>query len=142
MTPYEQLLDELARELPTLERKIFDALRAHPEGLRRAQLVAIAYGEMVRAGAPANNSTKDRKVRKAMRTRMIPIISSSGQAGYRLDVSRDARERMLADLRSRRDKLTDLINRAAKFYSLPERLPVEEIAQQPPLFERPRMGLP
>ena len=130
---YEELLKELAAELPEIERKVFDALKRNPKGLKREQLVAIVYGGTVRAGSLLNNSSTDRKVRKAiesLRGRMVPIVSSSGQAGYRLDTSREARERMLADLISRRDKLTDLINRAAKFYSLPESVPSFERVEQ------------
>jgi hypothetical protein len=120
---YEELLEELTHELPEIERKVFDALKRNRDGLKREQLVAIVYGGTVKAGSILNNSTKDRKVRKAiesLRSRMVPIVSSSGQAGYRLDTSRQARERMLADLISRRDKLSELISRAAKFYEMPE----------------------
>jgi len=137
---YEEILNELADELPEIERKIFDALKRNRGGLNRAQLVAIAYGETVKAGAPVNNSTKDRKVRKAiesLRMRLVPIVSSSGQAGYRLDTSADARRRMLAELVSRRDKIDALIRRAAKFYELPNALPPVEHAEQSRLFELP-----
>jgi hypothetical protein len=141
---YENMLAELAEELPAIERKVFDALKRNPQGLKREQLVAIVFGAPVKAGALVNNDTKDRKVRKAiesLRSRLVPIVSSSAQAGYRLDTSRDGRARMLADLISRRDKLSDLISRAAKFYELPEQVPVAEQASQSSLFEQWR-GLP
>jgi hypothetical protein len=102
------------------------------------------FGGSVKAGALLNNDTKDRKVRKAieaLRGRLVPIVSSSGQAGYRLDTSTEARGRMLADLVSRRDKLTDLIARAAKFYQVPDKLPPADNATQVALFDM-RRGLP
>lgn len=131
---YEQILKELsAGELSEIERKVFDALKAHPKGLNRQQLVAIVFGEMTKAGSVNNNNTKDRKVRKAietLRARLVPIVSSSGRAGYRLDVSREAREKMIADLRRKRASLDDLIARAAKFYSTPETYTAPETATQ------------
>ena len=134
MNSYDQILSELAAgELPVIERKVFDALKAHPEGLLRPQLVAIVFEETVKAGGPSNNNTKDRKVRRAiesLRERMVPIVSSSGRAGYRLDTSMDGRRRMLADLIKRRDSLSDLISRAAKFYSTPDHFPEPQIYQQ------------
>jgi hypothetical protein len=131
---YEKLLDELAAgELTVIERKVFDALKKHPEGLRRQQLIAIVFGETVRAWERDNNSADDRKVRKAiesLRSRLVPIISTSGRAGYRLDVSKEARDRMLADLRSRRAKLDALIERTAKFYALPDQYVAPVLARQ------------
>lgn len=137
---YEELLSELVIELPEIERKVFNALKRNPAGLKREQLVAIVFGAAVKAGTLLNNDPKDRKVRKAiesLRGRMVPIVSSSGQAGYRLDTSREARERMLADLISRRDHLTALISLAAKFYEMPNSLPPIEHAEQSRLFELP-----
>ena len=131
---YERLLAELAAgELTAIERKVFDALKAHPGGLKRPQLVAMVFGEIVSAKGLTNNNTKDRKVRAAiasLRARMVPIVSSSGKAGYRLDTSAEARRQMLADLVHRRDSLTDLINRAAKFYAVPDAYPPAQSAYQ------------
>jgi hypothetical protein len=126
-------LEGLEKDLPEIERKIFSALQRNPGGLKRGQLVAIAYGENVKAGATNNNNSKDRAVRLAissLRMRMVPIVSSSKGAGYRLDTSKESRDRMLADLISRRNKLNDLIERAAKFYSAPSSMPERETAKQ------------
>lgn len=132
---YDLLLAELANgELGEVEQKVYEALKRNPGGLLRAQLVAIVFGESVRAGSLTNNNTKDRKVRKAiegLRARLIPIVSSSGKAGYKLDTSKEARDRMLADLRSRRAHLDDLIERATKFYSMPGKYyPAEKATQE------------
>ena len=65
-----------------------------------------------------------------LRERMVPIVSSSSAAGYRLDTSRDAMRSMVNDLVSRRNKLTDLINRMSKIYQVPVEFPTPEIAKQ------------
>jgi hypothetical protein len=132
---YDNLLAELnAGELTIIERRVFDALKSFPVGLRRQQLVAIVFNELTPAGGMNNNNTKDRKVRKAiesLRGRLVPIVSSSGEAGYRLDISEDGRRAMVRELISRRNKLNDLIARAAKFYSLPaEYIAPQAVEQQ------------
>lgn len=142
---YDEILNALANELPEIEKKIFDALKRHPSGVKREQLIAIVFGVQVRAGTLLNNNTRDRRIRIAisrLRKRMVPIISSSSEAGYRLDTSRAAREKMVADLVSRRNELNELILRACKFYEIPEQMPVAEAVKQPPLFEGPWKGVP
>jgi hypothetical protein len=135
---YELILEEMeAGELTRIERKVFDALRTHPAGLRREQLVAIVYGQSVRAGGLKNNSTFDRKVRLAiasLRARLVPILSSSGQAGYRMDTSEESRRKMVRELLSRRAHLDELIARATKFYGLPAEMPAREVAAQEALL--------
>jgi hypothetical protein len=133
---YDILLAELANELTEIERKIFNALKANPQGLTRPQLVAIVFHEMTR-NVIVNTNTRDRKVRKAiesLRGRLVPIVSNSGQAGYRLDTSEDARQKMLADLRSRRARLDEQIGRVEKFYSIPDVYQPAEHAQQESMF--------
>lgn len=133
---YERMLIELAGELTEMERRVFDALKANPAGLTRPQLVAIVYREWT-SKIVVNNNTKDRKVRKAiesLRLKLVPIVSTSGQAGYRLDVSREARQKMVAELISRRDHLNEQIERAAKFYEIPLVVPTSEKASQAALL--------
>jgi len=58
----------------------------------------------VEAQRNLSNDLYDRKIRKAiksLRKRMIPIISSSGKAGYRLDTSPEAIQNMTRELKSR-----------------------------------------
>jgi hypothetical protein len=131
---YETILKELEDgELSEIERKVYQALERNPKGLKRQQLVAMVFGQ-VTGMQIVNNNTKDRKVRKAiesLRARLVPIVSSSAEAGYRLDTSAEGRRRMVQDLISRRDKLSDLIRRAEKFYSLPgEYKPAEHARQE------------
>lgn len=120
-TVYEKLLDELASgELPKLQREVFNLLRNSPAGRTRAEMVIAIFGyRPINLGADPN----DRKIRKAieaLRARLVPIVSSSGEAGYRLDTSRETVRKMIAEWNSRREKLQTLINAAAKFYEMPE----------------------
>lgn len=118
---YENLLLELSSgELTDLQRKVYDLLKKYPDGLSRENLVYMIYGYLP---VQLAGNTDDRKIRKAierLRQRLFPIISTSAKPGYRLDFSRQAVAKMLAELQSRRDHIQEQINSAAKFYSLPE----------------------
>ena len=135
MTEPKAIYDAIQAETDwsEMERKVFNALKRNPKGLNRPQLVAICFGENVRAGSTTNNNSKDRRVQLAiarLRTRMVPIISSSGEAGYRLDTSDEGRKTMLGELISRRNNLNDLITRVARMYDLPAEIPASEIVTQ------------
>ena len=122
---YAEMLHELSGELEVIERGVFLALRNHPAGLRRQQLVAIVFQES-RSPVMVNNDTKDRKIRKAiesLRKRGVPIVSSSGRAGYRLDGSEQGKQAMLRDLRSRRDRLNEMIVMVSNFRTVPGAAP-------------------
>lgn len=107
---YTQMMDELQTEMDALERQVFLQLKQHPHGLTRPQLIALVFRT-----TPADNlsnSTKDRKIRKAiqsLREKSLPVFSNSGRAGYRLGGSEADKQAMLADLRRRRDVLTQRI---------------------------------
>ncbi len=124
---YEAILQELASgEMTVLQKQIFELLKSSPQGCTRQELVYAIFGYVPQN---LNGNVDDRKIRKAiegLRSRLFPIVSNSGQAGYRLDVSREGVRKMLADLRSRRDKIQEQINAAAKFYSIPD-------AYEPPM---------
>jgi BMFP domain-containing protein YqiC len=113
---YEQILAELAAgELNGLQREILKELRkSYPASVSRYDLVVRIYGYWPE---DINKDVKDRKNRKAiqaMRDLLIPIVSSSGEAGYRLDVSEDAIRAMIAEWRSRRGRLNERIEAAEK----------------------------
>lgn len=117
---YAQMLTELVGEIDQLMADVFRLLKENPEGLSRQELVLHIMGYWPQS---LDGNVDDRKIRKAierMRNRLIPIVSSSGHPGYQLDTSRDAVRAMIAEWMSRREKLTDLINAASKFYELPE----------------------
>lgn len=108
---YTKLLNQWQNEMDTLEARVFSILRAsYPEGRTRQQLVFDVYG--VQADVNINNDTRDRSIREAisrMRKRDIPIFSTSGAAGYRLDLSVNALGKLIVDLQGRRDHLDDQI---------------------------------
>jgi hypothetical protein len=117
---YESLVEELAAgELTVLQRKIFELLRDHPDGLDRYQLVANIYGYIP---LKIDGNTDDRKIRKAiekLRKRLFPIVSTSSRPGYRLDTSKEAAERMLAELYSRIGHMQEQAEAVSKFYQIP-----------------------
>lgn len=126
---YESLLNQLAEgELNELQRRVFNLLREHAEGLTRYDLVEHIYGYR----PETVGGTHDRKIRKAIETlrkRLFPIVSTSSQAGYRLDVTKEAAEKMMAELQSRKERLQEQINAVSKFYQLPT---VPTIYKPPP----------
>ncbi len=117
---YETILEQLANgELTDLQRQIFKLLKENPNGLDRYQLVFKIYGYLP---VKIEGNTDDRKIRfaiQALRKRLFPIVSTSGRPGYRLDVSREAVQKMIRELRSRRDRIDEQITAASKFYDLP-----------------------
>lgn len=118
---YDRLIEELSKgELTDLQRSIYQLLKTTPDGLTRQELVLKIYGYLP---LNVNGNSDDRKIRKAierMRQRLFPIVSTSSKPGYRLDVSRDAVTKMLAELNSRKEHLQEQIDAAAKFYEIRE----------------------
>jgi DNA-binding response OmpR family regulator len=118
---YQQLLDKLeSGGLNEIERKILEALLKAPKGLTRQGLIRIVF--TVEPHRNLVNDPHDRKIRKgieSLRNRMIPIISSSGEAGYRLDTSPDAIENMVLEWESRITHLQQKVQIARQHYGLP-----------------------
>ena len=117
---YESLLAELAEgELTVLQRQVFELLRDIPDGLDRFQLVARIYGYIP---LKIDGNTHDRKIRKAiekLRSRNFPIVSTSGRPGYRLDTSKEAAEKMLAELHSRISHMQEQAEAVSRFWKIP-----------------------
>jgi hypothetical protein len=116
-TVYEHILDELASgQLEDLEKTIFHALRrVYPAGLTRAQLIQETAGYTPAPTENLNNNRHDRKNRAAvasMFNKGIPVVSTSGNAGYRLVVEPTYLMAMEKELKSRRDRLNEKINAA------------------------------
>lgn len=123
---YDRILEQLAAgELPELERQVLDLLRVHPEGMDRYQLLHEIYGPGFAYNARTRglaNSNEDRKIRKAieaLRERGICIVSSSGEAGYRLDTSPEVVGAMINELQSRVQRLNAHIDRLVILYDIP-----------------------
>jgi len=132
---YDHMLAELASgEMTKIEKQVFEALKEHPAGRTREQLHYAVYGFW--PTGDLNKNTRDRKIRKvieSLRDRLIPIVSNSGKAGYRLDVSEAEIRKMIAEWRSRSHELDNRVRRAeALIYKIrhalegviPEELPV------------------
>ncbi|MFN2150623.1 MAG: hypothetical protein ACK2T5_03430 [Anaerolineales bacterium] len=120
ITQYEKLLAEMnAGELSEIERRVLEVLLKIPGGITRRGLVRAIYG--VEAQCNLSNDPYDRKIRKAierMRECLIPIISSSGKTGYRLDTSPEAIQNMIAEMESQIAHLKQLLEEVSQFYDL------------------------
>ena len=122
ITQYEKLLAEMnAGELSEIERRVLEVLLKMPGGITRRGLVRAIYG--VEAQRNLSNDPYDRKIRKAierMRECLIPIVSSSGKAGYRLDTSPEAIQNMITEMESQIAHLKQLLEEVSQFYDLSE----------------------
>ncbi len=112
---YEALLGEWEAELEETEQAIFQALKeAFPQGRTRRELIKDVFDIEVLETEDLNNNRYDRKIRKTieqMRDHLIPIVSSSSAAGYRLDISEASIAQMIEEWRRRREKYTERIER-------------------------------
>lgn len=115
---YEKLLAELnAGELPVLELKILEALLQAPKGLTRKGLIRIVFREEPQTNL--GNDTRDRKIRKgieSLRNAGIPIVSTSGKAGYKLDTNPENIECMIKEWESRIARLQQRVDAAQHYY--------------------------
>jgi len=115
---YEKLLAELnAGELPVLELKILEALLQAPKGLTRKGLIRIVFREEPQTNL--GNDTRDRKIRKgieSLRNVGIPIVSTSGKAGYKLDTNPENIECMIKEWESRIARLQHRVDAAQHYY--------------------------
>lgn len=106
---YDQLLSEITDDL---QRRVFQALADHAgEKVTRPDLVFAVFGHYVQQGALGNN-TDDRKIREcieALQMREYPILSSSGEAGYVLLADEAELDKYVAELASRRERLSEKI---------------------------------
>lgn len=129
---YDHIKSELeGGELNLRAAKILRALmeRINVQG----QAAYLTRAEMVRVTddrSPWQNigddpaDRKNRLVINYLRERMIPVASSSGQAGYRLELSVEGLEEMRAEMVARRDKIGQGI---AKIEDMIERCKSEPI---------------
>lgn len=116
---YNRILDELANgELEELEVKVFHFLRrVYPAPLTRYDLIEQVFGVRPAADENLNNNTCDRKIRTAISSMFIkgvPIVSTSGGAGYRIDIDLGQWTHMVAELESRKDQLERKIDAALR----------------------------
>lgn len=130
---YETILEELEGESQDIARKLIELLKANPQGMNRRQLVLAVHGVPARIDLNKdNNDRKNRLVIAALRLRCIPIVSTSGKAGYRLDESDESRKKMLGEMISRSQKL----NAQIKAASIAWHIPVEPVEMLEPVQGR------
>jgi len=127
---YENILLELEKDAGCIARAMLDTLEKNPNGMSRKEMVEWLFGRP--ASRNINNDSGDRKIRltiAALRQHGVPIVSNSGEAGYRLDNSQPARLDMLAELISRRDRLNEQIAAASQNWQIPIRHQTENDTQ-------------
>lgn len=112
---YESLVREWEAELEETERRVFSALKAAmPNSVTRRELIFAVFGEKVPELMDLNNNPMDRKIRKTiehMREKLIPVLSSSAGAGYKLEVSEIAVNLMIGEWERRRENFEDKVRR-------------------------------
>lgn len=100
---YEKVLVELrSGQWEQIEYKIMEALLRAPQGLTRKGLIRVVFDK--EAQKNLSNDTRDRKIRKAiesLRDKGVPIVSTSGKAGYILETDPEKIAEMLDEMKSR-----------------------------------------
>lgn len=104
---YERILNELADgELDELEVKVFHFLRrVYPAPLTRYDLLECIFGYRPAEDENLNNNTDDRKIRTAIASMFekgVPIVSTSGGAGYRIDIDLEQWNEVAKELESKK----------------------------------------
>lgn len=112
---YESILQELADgELEELEVKVFHFLRrVYPASLTRRDLLEAIFGYRPGDKEDLNNNTDDRKIRTAIASMFekgVPIVSTSGGAGYRIDIDLDQWNQLAAELETKKETITKKID--------------------------------
>jgi len=107
---YQRILDELADgELDELQVKIFHHLRrVFPGSMTRYDLIEAVYGYRPADDENLNNNGEDRKIRTAiaaMFEKDVPIVSTSGSAGYSINIDLGNWETVVNELEHRKETL-------------------------------------
>lgn len=107
---YQQILDDLASgEMEDLEVKIFHFLRrVYPSALTRYDLLEMVFGYRPAEEENLNNNTDDRKNREAIASMFlkgVPVVSTSGGAGYRLDIDLKSWNELVSELDGRKSSI-------------------------------------
>lgn len=141
---YERILQELADgELEELEVKIFHFLRrVYPATLTRRDLLDMVFGYRPADEEDLNNNTDDRKIRTAiasMYEKGVPIVSTSGGAGYHIDIDLDKWDKVAAELEAKKDTISKKIDatyrivgkiKSAGIHAIPTDVP--KVVNMPP----------
>lgn len=118
---YEQILAEIDDEL---EKCVFDILLQNSGvAVTRREMILMIFDEVVQEWEDLSSNKLDRKIRKCierLRKKDFSIVSSSGEAGYRLDLDEANMDAYIAELAARRASLTESIEHA---YRAKKKLP-------------------
>lgn len=114
---YQAILEQLANgELEELEVKIFHFLRrVYPASLTRYDLLEFVFGYRPSEEENINNNTDDRKNREAIASMFekgVPIVSTSGGAGYRIDIDLSSWSELVSELEGRKSTISKKIEAA------------------------------
>jgi hypothetical protein len=103
----------LASMPPGLEKKVLEwlliALESGDHTFSREALIVKIFGYSV-PHDKLNTSTEDRQIRTAIKNLIVmgyPVISNSGEGGYRLEANAEAREAYILEIESRAERLKD-----------------------------------
>jgi hypothetical protein len=132
---YDLLLAEVTGEL---ERQVLDALMQIPHGLTRSLLISKIFGVWVPESELAS-SIYDRRIRKAIEhlRETWPIVSNSGEAGYRLSEDHDEIIAFAREQESRAEHARNMTRRAYGWLSKTKA--ISEYRKSGVKAEQPRM---
>lgn len=114
---YEGIQLELeSGALDDIQCTIHRLLLKTPQGLTRAELIREVFGE--EPGHNLGNNTYDRKVRKGierLRDLGVPIVSTSGKAGYKIQTDPTEIAAMINEMESRIRHLKQKVEAIERF---------------------------
>ncbi len=116
---YQSILDELANgELEELEMTIFHFLRGvYPAALTRYDLLEYVWGYRPAENENLNNNKDDRKNREAIASMFlkgVPVVSTSGGAGYRIDINLQSWDEVVHELEGRKNSIAEKADAARR----------------------------
>lgn len=134
---YERILDELANgELEELECKIFHFLRrVYPAALTRRDLIECIFGYRPANEEDINNNTDDRKIRTAIASMFekgVPIVSTSGGAGYHIDIDLEQWGKVAAELRAKKETISKKVEATYRIIRMIRKHGIDTIPSQVP----------
>lgn len=139
---YQRILDELANgELDELQVKVFHFLRrVYPAPLTRRELIECIYGNRPADDEDLNNNTNDRKIRAAIAGMFeldYPISSTSGGAGYRIDIDTESWSELVNELESKKKTLEKKIEAAIRISARIRKSGRNAIPSTAPVYNAP-----
>lgn len=114
---YERILAELAEgELDELEVRVYHFLRCvYPAPMTRRELIESIFGYRPAKDGDLNNNIDDRKIRTAIASLFIkgvPVVSTSGGAGYHIDIDLNQWNEVIRELEGKRKTLGEKVDAA------------------------------